>query len=87
MNGLRNYDIESTRRTYEKYLLEKGADIYAPEMKFAIEIAVRGGTDMVIEWLLNDMKEDKKTLQVFQRVSGWCEDINELIGIHSRAAA
>ncbi len=64
VNGLRNYDIESTRRTYEKYLLEKGADIYAPEMKFAIEIAARGGTDMVIEWLLNGMKEDKKTLQV-----------------------
>lgn len=63
VNGLRNYDVKITRRTYEKYLLDKGADIELPEMKFAIEIASRGGTDMVIEWLLNGMKSDKKQLQ------------------------
>lgn len=65
VNGLRNYDIESTRRTYEKYLLDKGADIEQMEMKFAIEIASRGGTDMVITWLLEGMKIDKKQLQAF----------------------
>lgn len=63
INGLRNYDIESTKRTYEKYLLEKGANIDTQEMKFAIEIAARGGTDMIIEWLINGMKEDKYNLQ------------------------
>lgn len=65
VNGLRNYDVEITRRTYEKYLLEKGADIQLPEMKFAVEIASRGGTDMVIEWLLNGIKADKKQLRTF----------------------
>ncbi len=63
VNGLRNYDIESTKRTYEKYLLEKKADIRTPEMQFAIEIAARGGTDMIIEWMSHGMKEDKKQLQ------------------------
>ena len=59
INNLRNYDIELTRKTYEKYLLAQGANIETKEMKFAIEIAVRGGTDMVIEWLMSGMKEDK----------------------------
>lgn len=62
VNGLRNYDIEITKRTYEKYLLAKGANITSAEMKFAIEIASRGGTDMVIEWLMNGMKEEKGQL-------------------------
>lgn len=64
VNGLRNYDIESTRRTYEKYLIDKGADTELPEMRFAIEIASRGGTDMVIDWLVGGMKTDKKQLQM-----------------------
>lgn len=64
VNGLRNYDIESTRRTYEKYLIDKGADTKLPEMRFAIEIASRGGTDMVIDWLIGGMKTDKKQLQM-----------------------
>jgi hypothetical protein len=62
INGLRNYDIQVTRKTYEKYLLAKGADINTTEMKFAIEIASRGGTDMVIDWLVKGMKEDKVLL-------------------------
>jgi hypothetical protein len=39
INGLKNYDIQITRKTYEKYLLAQGADINTPEMRFAIEIA------------------------------------------------
>lgn len=62
VNGLRAYDIESTRRTYEKYLLERGADVNTPEMRFAVEIAARGGTDMVIEWLTDGMVMDKHQL-------------------------
>jgi len=62
INGLRNYDIAVTRRTYEKYLALKGADITSETMHFAIEIASRGGTDMVIEWLLNGMKMEKSRL-------------------------
>jgi hypothetical protein len=31
-------------------------------MRFAIDIAARGGTDMVIEWLLNGMKMEKSKL-------------------------
>ena len=63
INGLRSYDIKSTKRTYEKYLLEKGADIHTAPMQFAIEIAARGGTDMIIEWLVRGMPEDKAELQ------------------------
>lgn len=62
INGLRNYDIKTTRSTYEKYLISKGVDITSETMQFAIEIASRGGTDMVIEWLLSGMKMDKKRL-------------------------
>ncbi len=43
-------------------LLKKGADIQSAEMCFAIEIAARGGTDMIIEWLRGGMKEDKRQL-------------------------
>jgi hypothetical protein len=43
-------------------MLMKGADIDAAEMKFAIEMASRGSLDMVINWLLNGMKEDKMLL-------------------------
>ena len=32
-------------------------------MQFAIEIAARGGTDMIIEWLVRGMPEDKAELQ------------------------
>lgn len=62
VNGLRECDISITQKTYEKYLQEQGACISEPEMQFAIEIAARGGTDMVIKWLLDGMKEDKKQL-------------------------
>ena len=59
VNGLRSIDINYTRMTYEKYLLARGADINDPEMKFAIEIAVRGGMEMVIQWLVTGMPMDK----------------------------
>lgn len=62
INGLRSYDIAVTRKTYEKYLSLKEADIDLPNMRFAIEIASRGGTEMIIEWLLKGMKMDKKQL-------------------------
>lgn len=64
INGLKNYDIQITRKTYEKYLLAQGADINTPEMRFAIEIASRGGTEMVINWLINGMNEDKVQLMM-----------------------
>ncbi|WP_312433255.1 TetR/AcrR family transcriptional regulator C-terminal domain-containing protein [Lacrimispora sp.] len=62
INGLRSYDISVTRKTYEKYLYLKGADITLPQMRFAIDIASRGGTEMIIEWLLTGMKLDKTQL-------------------------
>lgn len=62
VNGLRDYDIQVTRKTYEKYLTTRGIDVTSEKMQFAIDIASRGGTDMVIEWLLNGMKMDKKRL-------------------------
>ena len=43
-------------------LLAKGTDIQSVEMRFAAEIAARGGTDMIIEWLRGGMKEDKRQL-------------------------
>ena len=61
-NCLHQYDIDLTRGTYEKYLRAKGADIETGEMRFAVEIASRGGTDMVIDWLIGGMKEEKTTL-------------------------
>jgi AcrR family transcriptional regulator len=64
INGLKNYDIQITRKTYEKYLLAQGADINTPEMRFAIEIASRGSTEMVINWLINGMNEDKVQLMM-----------------------
>ncbi|MEL7647704.1 MAG: TetR/AcrR family transcriptional regulator C-terminal domain-containing protein [Sedimentibacter sp.] len=62
INGLRNYDISVTKKTYERYLAIKGADINSEIMHFAIDIASRGGTDMVIEWLINGKKMDKTKL-------------------------
>ncbi|SDY44630.1 TetR/AcrR family transcriptional regulator C-terminal domain-containing protein [Tindallia californiensis] len=62
INGLRDYDIQVTRKTYEKYLTFKGVDITSETMQFTIDIASRGGTDMVIEWLHSGMKMDKKKL-------------------------
>ena len=63
VNGLRGIDVNYTRRTYEKYLLEQGADIHDPTMRFAIEIAVRGGMEMVIAWLLGELPMDKYRLR------------------------
>lgn len=62
INGLRGYDIAVTRKTYEKYLTMKGADINSEIIRFAIDIASRGGTDMVIEWMLSGMKMEKSKL-------------------------
>lgn len=62
INNLRSYDISFTRKTYEKYLAFKGAPIESEEMRFAIDIATRGGTEMVIEWLLGGMKMEKQRL-------------------------
>lgn len=62
INGLRGYDIAVTKKTYEKYLTMKGADINSEIIRFAIEIASRGGTDMVIEWMLSGMKMEKTRL-------------------------
>lgn len=62
INGLRSFDMHITRRTYEKYLTDRGADITTEEMCFAVEIAARGGTDMVIDWLLGGMKMEKDRL-------------------------
>lgn len=62
INNLRDYDIAITKKTYEKYLTVKGADIHSERMRFAIDIASRGGTDMIIEWLLSGMKMEKAKL-------------------------
>jgi AcrR family transcriptional regulator len=62
VNCLRSHDIAMTRKFYEEYLTKRGADIHSEVMRFAIEIAVRGGTDMVIGWLLNGMKMEKEEL-------------------------
>ncbi|EGD49023.1 regulatory protein TetR [Ruminiclostridium papyrosolvens DSM 2782] len=62
VNGLRAYDISVTKKTYEKYLTIKGADINSETMRFAIDIASCGGTDMVIKWLLSGMKMEKGKL-------------------------
>lgn len=68
INGLRDYDIQVTKKTYEKYLTYKGVDITSEIMQFAIDIASRGGTDMVIEWLFSGMKmEKKKLVQLIKR--------------------
>lgn len=61
-NCLRKYDIEMTEKTYTNYLSAKGADIQTKEMHFAIRIASSGGTDMVIDWLLSGMKEEKMVI-------------------------
>jgi AcrR family transcriptional regulator len=61
-NSFRNYNIQITIDTYGQYLLMKGVDIDAAEMKFAIEVAAWGSMNMVINWLLNGMKEDKMLL-------------------------
>ena len=55
INGLKNHDIEITRRIYETFLKQRGADIRSEIMWFSIEIAVRGGSDMVIQWMLGNM--------------------------------
>ncbi|MCD2493567.1 TetR/AcrR family transcriptional regulator [Lacrimispora sp. NSJ-141] len=62
VNGLRNIDIAFTKKTYETYLLQNGADTQSEIMQFAIDIASRGGTDMVIEWLMGGMKIEKEKL-------------------------
>ena len=54
INGLKNHDIEITRRIYETFLKQRGADIRSEIMWFSIEIAVRGG-DMVIQWMLGNI--------------------------------
>ncbi len=65
VNSLRSYDIAVTRKTYEKFLADKGADIHSEIMAFAINIAARGGTDIVIEWLLTGMRMEKGQLVYF----------------------
>ncbi|MDO5521573.1 MAG: TetR/AcrR family transcriptional regulator C-terminal domain-containing protein [bacterium] len=62
INGLRNYDIMLTVKTYETYLENKGVDIKDEKIRFAIDIASIGGTDMIIEWLKNGMKMKKEKL-------------------------
>jgi AcrR family transcriptional regulator len=63
VNGLRKIDIDYTRKTYQTFLVAKGADIQDPAIQFAIEIAVRGGTDMVIDWIMHDMPISKVQLK------------------------
>lgn len=68
VNCLRNHDIVMTRKFYEEYLSKRGADIHSEVMRFAIDIAVHGGTDMVIQWLIGGMKMDqKKFMQLIKR--------------------
>ena len=55
INGLKNHDIEITRRIYETFLKQRGADIRSEIMWFSIEIAVRCGSDMVIQWMLGNI--------------------------------
>lgn len=69
INGLKNHDIEVTRKIYETYLKQKGADIHSEELKFSIDIAVRGGTDMVITWMLDGMKIPKKRFAELMKLS------------------
>ncbi|MCD8153385.1 MAG: TetR/AcrR family transcriptional regulator [Clostridiales bacterium] len=54
INGLKNHDIEITRKIYETCLTRKGADTSSETMRFAIEIAVQGGSDMVMQWILGN---------------------------------
>ena len=56
INGLKNHDIQITRRIYETFLKQRGADIRSEIMWFSIEMAVRGGSDMVIQWMLGNIE-------------------------------
>lgn len=51
-----------TEKMYGSYLLRKGVDIQTKEMQFAIKIAASGGTDMIIDWLVTGMKEEKSVI-------------------------
>lgn len=62
INGLRNHDINVTKKIYETFLIKMGANILKDDMQFYIEIAARGGTDMVIEWILQDNRPTKEGL-------------------------
>ena len=43
------------KHVYETFLKQRGADIRSEIMWFSIEIAVRGGSDMVIQWMLGNI--------------------------------
>ena len=62
MNMSQMVEIEPTMRVFAEFLQQKGADVQAPEVQFAIEIAARGGADMIMQWLISGMAMEKDLL-------------------------
>ena len=62
INGLKNHDVEITKNIYNRFLQQKGADTGKRALQFAVEIAVRGGTEMIILWVRGDLPMEKEEL-------------------------
>lgn len=62
INGLKQHDIEITKRIYYSFLEQKGIPVNYMEIEFAIDFASRGGTEIMIEWIKGNIAVSRTEL-------------------------
>ena len=64
INQIRRHNVRFTRGAYTKMLKKGGADLNNPHVLFALEMAVVGGEEMTMRWIVTGMKAPKEVMLV-----------------------
>ncbi|MCI2110302.1 MAG: TetR/AcrR family transcriptional regulator [Acidaminococcaceae bacterium] len=64
IDQIRRHNVRFTRGAYTKMLKKGGADLSNPHILFALEMAVVGGEEMTMRWIVSGMKAPKEVLLV-----------------------
>lgn len=64
IGSIRRHNVRFTRGAYTKLIKKGGADLTDPHVLFALEMAVVGGEEMTMRWIVTGMKAPKEVMLV-----------------------
>ena len=64
IEAIRQHNVDFVRDAYMAMLKAHGADLTNPHIVFACEMAVVGGEEMAMRWILDGMREPKEVMLV-----------------------
>ncbi len=64
IDQIRRHNVRFTRGAYTRMLKKAGADLTNPHVLFALEMAVVGGEEMSMRWIVTGMKAPKEVMLI-----------------------